>query len=324
MSANHKGALAALFAFLVFSSHDALIKQLGGSYTSFQIIFFAVLFSFPLTTLMLVQDKTSDTLIPHVPVWTFTRTIAVVIGGISAFFAFSALPLTDVYAILFSVPLLITALSVPILKETVRLRRWIAVAVGLVGVLVVLQPGSVTLTLGHGAALLAAICSAFGSVVVRKIGQQERPVVLLIYPMLGQFVLMAMALPWVYVPMTATDLALVALVAIFGHMAMRIMIKAYGMAEASIVAPMQYSQIIWATIFGALFFNELPGLNTAMGAGIIILSGLYILFRESSGSSANRPVTKTRSRAVQGTHPRIGAAIKSAEQSSPPLDSTQE
>lgn len=309
MKTKTKGILLALAGFAIFSGHDALIKMLGGTYTSFQIIFYAVLFGFPLTTLMLVQDRTSDTLFPHRPGWTFARTGAVVVSGICAFYAFSILPLAQVYAILFAVPLLITVLSVPILGEQVRLRRWFAVIVGLGGVIVVLQPGSVTLTIGHAAALVAAVGAAFASVVVRKIGSEERPVVLLIYPMLGQFALMAMAMPFVYVPMQAGDLAIVALVAVFGHIAMRIMIFAYQSAEASIIAPMQYSQILWAALFGALFFDEWPGWNTALGATIVISSGLYILFRENSGSSRIRPVTATRSRVVLGTHPRIGPAM---------------
>ncbi len=310
MSQSAKGTLIALLAFGVFATHDALIKQLGGTYTSFQIIFYAVLFGFPLTTLMLVQDKTSDTLIPHQPFWSFLRTGAVVVSSTGAFYAFSVLPLAQVYAILFATPLLITALSVPILGETVRLRRWLAVAVGLFGVLVVLDPGGLELSLGHLAAVGAATGSALASVIVRKIGRDERLVVLLIYPMLGQFLLMALFMPFVYKPMEAIDLALVAMVAIFGHVAMRLIIRAYRMAEASMVAPMQYSQILWATLFGALFFNEWPGMNVAVGAAIVIASGLYILFRESSGSSANRPVTATKSRVVPGTHPRIGAAMK--------------
>lgn len=312
MSPHLKGAVTALAAFGVFASHDALIKALGGTYTAYQIIFYAVLFSFPLTTLMLVQDRTSDTLFPHRPGWTFLRTGAVVISGICAFYAFSVLPLAQTYAILFAVPLLITALSVPILGETVRMRRWIAVLVGLGGVLVVLQPGEVELTLGHGAALVAAIGSALASVIVRKIGQEERPVVLLIYPMLGQFILMSLVMPFVYVPMQPGDLAMVALVAVLGHIAMRLMIRAYQSSEASIVAPMQYSQILWAALFGALFFDEWPGVSTAVGAGIIIASGLYILFRESRGASDNSPVTATRSRIVPGTHPRIGPALDAA------------
>lgn len=309
MTPSIKGALTALVAYGVYSSHDALIKTLGGSYTSFQIIFYAVLFSFPLTTLMLVQDRTSDTLIPHRPGWTFLRTAAVITGGICAFYAFSVLPLTEVYAILFAVPLLITILSVPILGEKVRFHRWVAVFVGLGGVLVVLQPGATELKIGHAAALLAASGSALASVIVRKIGADERPVVLLIYPMLGQFLLMSAVMPWVYVPMQPGDLVLVAMVAVLGHIAMRLMIWSYRSTEATIVAPMQYSQILWATLFGALFFNEWPGLNTAIGATIIISSGLYILFRESRGASENSPVTATRSRIVPGTHPRLGPAI---------------
>ncbi len=312
MTPASKGALLALAAFGIFATHDALIKALGETYTSFQIIFYAVLFSFPLTTLMLVQDRTSDTLYPHRPGWTFARTGAVVVAGTCAFYAFSVLPLAQVYAILFAVPLLITALSVPILGETVRLRRWIAVLVGLGGVLIVLQPGSLELGWGHAAGLVAAIGAALASVIVRKIGNEERPVVLLIYPMLGQFVLMSLVMPWVYVPMEPVALAMVALVAIFGHIAMRITIRAYQIAEASVVAPMQYSQIIWATIFGFVFFDELPNWNTALGAAVVIGSGLYILFREAKGPSENRPVTKTRSRVVPGTHPRIGPAMDAA------------
>lgn len=309
MNVNVRGALIALVAFGVFAGHDALIKQLGGTYSAFQIVFFAVLFSFPLTTLMLVQDKTSGTLIPRQPVWTVTRTIAVVIGGTGAFYAFSVLPLAEVYAILFSVPILITLLSIPLLNERIRIRRWIAIVVGLAGVLVVLQPGSVTLENGHLAALMAAFASALASVIVRKVGKSERPVVLLIYPMLGQFLLMACAMPFVYVPMAAIDLAFVALIAIFGHIAMRLMIRAYRSAEAGVVAPMQYSQILWAALFGAMFFGEFPEWTTGIGAAVIIGSGLYILLRERSGSSENRPVTATRSRVVPGTHPRVGPAM---------------
>ena len=113
--------------------------------------------------------------------------------------------------------------------------------------------------------------------------------------------------------MAAGDLALVAMVAVFGHVAMRLIIRAYRLAEASMVAPMQYSQILWATLFGALFFDEWPGLNVAIGAAVVIASGLYILFRESSGSSTNRPVTTTKSRIVSSTHPRIGPAMEIAQ-----------
>ena len=315
MSSSMKGALFALVAFGIFASHDVVVKVLGGVYSPVQTIFFSVLLSFPLVTIMLMRDATAGTLRPRHPWWTGFRTAAAVVTGLSAFYAFSVLPLAQVYAILFASPLLITILAIPVLGETVKLRRWLAVIVGLIGVLIVLRPGTTELTPGHLAALLCACCGAFAAVVVRKIGNEERPVVLMIYPMVANFVVMAMALPLVYEPMPITDLGLLAVIAVFAHIGMRFMIKAYQTGEAAIVAPMQYSQILWAAAYGLLFFDEVPDTGTAVGAGVIILSGLYIVFRESRpGLSENTPVLRTRSRPETGTSPRVGVVLKAEAQ----------
>ena len=307
---NLKGVLFALVAFAIFATHDVLIKALGGTYAAFQLIFFSTLLSFPLVTFMLMRDATSGHLRPVHPWWTSVRTLAGVVGASSAFYAFSALPLAQVYAILFAAPLLITILSIPILGEKVRLRRWLAVIVGLIGVLVVLRPGSADLSLGHAAALVAAIASAFASIVVRKIGQDERPIVLLLYPMAANFVVMAMILPFVYVPMPIEDLGMVGLISVFGFIAGLVLIAAYKAGEAAIVAPMQYSQILWASLFGWFIFGETVDRYTALGAGIIIASGLYIVLRESRGdTSKNTPVLRTRSRGDTATSFRISTFL---------------
>src|SRR6056297_1851855 len=121
MSPNIKGVLLALLAFGVFATHDVLIKTLGASYSPIQIVFFSVLLSFPLATLMLMRDAKPGTLLPVHPWWMAVRTLGAVITGVSAFYAFANLPLTQTYAILFATPLLITILSIPILGETVRI-----------------------------------------------------------------------------------------------------------------------------------------------------------------------------------------------------------
>ena len=306
MNPNVKGALYALMAFGIFSTHDVIIKVLGGSYSPVQIVFFSVLFSFPLATLFLLRDQTSGTLIPKHPYWMMARTVAAVITGFSAFYAFSVLPLAQVYAIIFASPLLITVLAIPILGEKVRLPRWIAVIVGLCGVLVVLRPGSTDLTLGHGAALAAAVGGAFASVIVRKIGREERTVVIMLYPMMANFMVMACLLPLVYVPMPIEDLGRVAVIAVFAWIAGRFLIAAYNSGEAVIVAPMQYSQILWAAVYGALFFDEVPDQGTLAGSAIIIASGLFIVLRESRSVTSGTPVLRTRSRPETGTSPRIG------------------
>ena len=301
MSSNARGALIALLAFAVFSTHDVFIKVLGGTYSPIQIVFFSVLLSFPLATLQLMRDATPGTLLPRHPWWMLVRTVAAVATGFSAFYAFSVLPLAQVYAILFASPLLITILSVPILGETVRLRRGLAVLVGLAGVFVVLRPGSTQLELGHAAALTAAVGSSLASIIVRKIGAEERPVVLMLYPMVGNFVVMGALLATVYQPMPLADLGMLAIIAILAFIAGLLVIGAYRAGEAVIVAPMQYSQILWATLYGMLFFGETPDGATILGAAIIIASGLYIVLRESRSDDSQTPVLRTRLRLETGT-----------------------
>lgn len=318
MTPNARGALFALGAFGIYSTHDVAIKVLGGIYSPIQIVFFTVLLSFPLATLMLMRDASPGTLIPKHPWWLALRTVAAVSTGITAFYAFSQLPLAQVYAIIFASPLIITVLAIPVLGEVVRVRRWLAVLIGLCGVMVVLRPGSTELTLGHAAALIAAIGGSVAAIVVRKIGSEERPVVMLLYPMVATFVVMSFLLPFVYIPMPIEHLGLLGFTALFAWIAGRMIISAYQEGEAAIIAPMQYSQIIWASIYGYVFFNETIDMPTAVGTGIIIASGMYIVLRESrSGNSANTPVLRSRSRAETGTVPRVSLYMRLTGQTPP-------
>lgn len=311
MGSNTTGALLALLAFAIFATHDVIVKILGANYSPIQIIFFSVLFGFPWVTLMLIRDASSGNLRPRHPYWTAFRTLATTLTAVSAYYAFSTLPLAQVYAILFATPLLITILAIPILGETVRIRRWVAVLVGLGGVLVVLKPGAQDLTLGHAAALVAAFGSAFASVIVRKIGKDERSVVLLIFPMMSNFVVMGALLGFVYKPMPVEHMGGIALMSLMALLGSALVIAAYKAGEAVIVAPMQYSQIIWATLFGALLFNETIERATILGAVIIIGSGLYIVLREGrANASENTPVLRTRTRTETGTSLRIGLLIR--------------
>lgn len=308
---NGKGVLLALAAFAIFATHDVIIKYLGGAYSPFQIVFFSVLFGFPLVTLMLMRDTAPGNLRPVHPVWTGLRTAAVVITASTAFYAFAVLPLAQVYAILFAAPLLITVLSVPMLGEKVGWRRGLAVLSGLGGVVIVLQPGATEFGLGHLAALVAACTGAFASVIVRKIGREERSVVLILYPMMANVALMGAVLPFVYVPMPGVDLAALVVIAALALLATSCLIRAYRMAPAATVAPMQYSQIIWATGFGLLFFGEAIEAATIIGTAVIVASGLYIVFREDSGGHSNTtPVLRTRSRVAAPAAPRVGEFVQ--------------
>lgn len=310
MNQNIKGALVALASFAIYSAHDVIIKVLGGTYSPVQVLFFSGLFAFPVAMLHLLRDSTHGTLIPVHPWWIAARTVAAVINGFCAFYAFSVLPLAQVYAILFATPLLITMLAVPMLGEPVRLRRWIAVAVGLGGVLIVLRPGQSDLELGHLAALCSAITASFAAIILRKIGRDERSVVIMLYPMTATFIVMAALLPFVYQPPPIEDLGKFALIALGGWIAGRLVISAYNTAGPIFVAPMQYSQILWAAFYGLLFFDEWPDLGTAAGSAVIIASGLFIVFRESRSADSDQPVLRSKTRPETGTTPQIVALLR--------------
>ncbi|MBN2907780.1 MAG: DMT family transporter [Rhodobacteraceae bacterium] len=281
ISANLRGAGFALAGFAVFSWHDAVVKALGAHYDAIQIVFFTVVLGFPWVTLILIRDRAGGSLWPRCPGWSALRTVAVMSTMLSAFYAFSTIPLAQTYAIIFATPLIITALSVPILGERVGPRRWAAVALGMVGVLIVLRPGGgVDLSLGHLAALVAAVSGALVAVIMRKIGNQERTVVLLLYPMLANTLVMGALLPLVYRPMSLPHLGGMALVAGGALLAMTLLIAAYRAAEAVVVAPMQYSQMLWAVALGLVFFGETPDGATLLGSCVIAASGLAVFLRE--------------------------------------------
>lgn len=308
---NLKGAALSLAAFGIYATHDVVVKYLGGTFSAVQIIFFSGLLSFPLLSVMLMGDRRDENLVPRHPWWSLLRAVSAVISGVLAFYAFSTLPLAQCYAIFFSMPLLITVMAIPMLGEKVGLHRGAAVLVGLIGVLVVLRPGQADLELGHLAALAAAVTASLGSVIVRKIGKAERSAVLMLYPMLGNVLAMGAALPFVYEPMQITDLGLMGIIALFSFLAGLLVIKAYRTAPAVIVAPMQYSQILWAALYGTLLFDESIDRFTAIGSGIIIASGIYIVLREGTPSvSGNRPVLSTRSRAETATMPRVSIMMR--------------
>lgn len=310
-SNNIKGALLSLAAFTTYASHDVVVRILGANYAPMQILFFASLLSFPLLTLMMIRDKVPANLRPIHPWWVALRSLNMVGGGLCGFYAFSVLPMAQVYSILFTVPLLITILAIPVLGERVGPHRAGAVLVGLIGVIVVVRPGSTELSLGHLSALLAAICVASQSVIARRIGNEETSIVMMLYPFAAIFLTMGIALGFVYEPMPFIDFIGMGAIAALGFVGAFFLVAAYRAGEAAIVAPMQYSQIVWATIFGLIFFNEKPDLPTFIGAGIIICSGLYIVMREAiGGASENTPVLRSRTRALAPGAYRIGPQLR--------------
>ena len=132
----------------------------------------------------------------------------------------------------------------------------------------------------------------------------------MLYPMMTNFLVMGAILPFVYKPLPVLDLGALAVMAVLAFAASLMLIAAYRNGEAAVIAPMQYSQMVWAVLFGLLLFDESVDVQTIAGSAIIIASGLYIVLRENtSDASENRPVLRTRSRPETGTVPRVGPLL---------------
>lgn len=310
-NSNLKGAAIGLLSFGIFATSDAIVKYMGASYSPFQNIFFSGLFGFPLVAMMLMSDRAEENLIPRLRGLTLLRSGLVVINALCGFYAFAKLPLSEAYPIFFSSPLLITIFAIPILGEKVGIHRGIAVVVGLIGVVVVVRPGGAHFGLGHLAALGAAVIFAVNSVLMRKIGGHERTVVIMLYPMIGNFIVSGIALPFVYKPLPIEHLGLLAAMSWTGFAGGILAIAAYRRAPAVIVAPMQYSQIIWGVIYGATIFHESHDKVTFLGTAIIIASGIYIVLREGTADvSRNRPVLGARFSQDVGQTSRLTAWLR--------------
>ncbi len=293
-----RGIGIALIAFSVFSAHDALIKSVG-SISTFQTAFFVVLFSFVPFALVVAVDPRERSFRPRLPGMVALRCLFSLSALLCGFYAFGSLPMAEAYSLLFSAPIIITVLAIPLLGERVRLIRWVAILMGMAGVLVVLQPGSTTLVPGHLAALGAAFSVACVSLVTRKIGDREHGITLMLFPMLTNLLVCGVCLYFVYEPMSGNTLAKLAAMGLLNVTGQMLMIISFRISEAQFIAPMQYSQMIWALIYGSLIFNDDINSTTLLGSAVIVLSGLLFIWRELS-SSLFKPVLQTRSMRYAG------------------------
>lgn len=197
------------------------------------------------------------------------------------FLALRDLQLAQTVTIFLSVPMLVTALAGPLLGEWAGTRRWAAILVGFVGVLIVVRPGTEVFSLPIVWSILAAATYSFYSILTRKLALRESQVSLIFYSSIFAAVLLAPpALIYAKMPQSMVEIALLASLGLFGLGGHALLVRASRLASASKVAPFVYSQLLWMTLFGFLVFGDFPDGWTLFGASIICVSGFYIMNRE--------------------------------------------
>lgn len=283
-----RGIALMLAAMAVLPFLDVLAKTLGNQGVPvLQIVWARMAFGAVLTLPFAMRIGGMRATVPDRPGMHALRA-ALLIGATGFFFqALRTLPIADALAIFFVQPLVITMFSPLILGESVGWRRWAAVGVGFVGVLVIIRPGFQTFDIGMAYALLAGASLAFYMLITRRISGHAHAMVTTFHTSLlggGMMTVLVLALGWASVtPQQWLMLLGVGFVATAGHF---LIVKAYDNAEASLLAPLGYTEMIGAVVLGWWFFGDFPDGWTFVGVGILIASAIYISMREQRRKGA--------------------------------------
>jgi drug/metabolite transporter (DMT)-like permease len=197
------------------------------------------------------------------------------------FTSLKVLPLADAAAIGFVMPLFVAVLAVPMLAERLDLSRGIAILVGLVGALLIVRPGSDVFTLYALLPVAMAICNALYQILTRKVAGQEHPLTSLVWGAIVGAVLLSAVAPYYWVtPTQAWHWVLLGIIGLLASIGHYLLIKAYDYANATLLAPFNYTVMLWAVLLGYLVFGHLPDGWSVMGMAVIVASGLYVAARQ--------------------------------------------
>ena len=274
--------VAAMACFIV---SDAAAKRLTLDHDVVQIIWVRYLFHLSAMVVLLVPFGRLSIRTARLKLQ-IGRSLFLLVATYCFVTGLSFLPMAEATTLLFLAPLLITALSVPLLGEHVGLRRWTAVIVGFVGVLIVTRPGFGVMHPAAAVVLVAALASAFYQITTRKLSSTDNAYTTLFYTAITGVVVFGVAAPFAWRPPTPLGWALMAWTGVFGGLGHLLFIKAHHLARVAVLAPFLYTQLVFAALVGFLVFGDLPDLWTVSGAVVIIASGLYVFFRERRAGGA--------------------------------------
>ncbi len=284
----------------VFSLQDLVFKGIGPGYTVHQMVFLRSLVAWPLFGALAFLESGLATLRPHRIGLILARSVLMFLAYCCYYLALVALPFAETVAIASAAPLVITALSWPLLGEKVGPRRFAAVIIGFAGVLVLLRPGASVFEPAVLLPLASACCYGLMQIIARRIGPEVSSAVMNFYAM-GVYAAISGALglaigdgrfassshpshgfmfrPWIWPP--GQDLALMAATGVIAFVGFYCLTQAYRVAQPNVVTPFEYTSLLWGTFWGYLLWSELPDATAFLGMLLILAAGLFIIYREA-------------------------------------------
>ncbi|MDK2754467.1 MAG: DMT family transporter [Gammaproteobacteria bacterium] len=280
-------------AMMMFSATDGAAKYLSSDIAPQQIIFLRFVIVLILILLFCIYRGQWNILKTTQPTLQILRGLLLAVCSLIFYFALKHLPLELCAAIGFVSPLFVTALSIPFLGERVGLRRWIAVLIGLLSVLMILRPGGVSFQLAMLLPLGSSLCWAMALVLTRLMRGSEQALTVLAWSSLvGVAAVFPLVWP-VWVTPNASQWTILILLGVFNGLGQYLVIRAFMLASASLLAPFSYSIIIWSMLIGLIIFNSFPDGITLVGTAILIAAGLYIWHREKVTNTPSTPIEAT-------------------------------
>ncbi|MGF1476319.1 MAG: DMT family transporter [Geminicoccaceae bacterium] len=283
------GILLGMAAFACFACLDATAKLLNQGYPPLQVVWMRYVGHVLVALLMAGPTHLIHVWRSAAPVQQLLRGTFLFTGTACNFIALKYLQLAVTGALNFTIPLWIAALSVPLLGEKVGIRRWLAILVGFAGVLLVIRPGTGVVHWAMFLSLATALCAALYTLMTRKLAGRDGPATSQIYVAMVGAIMATPLLAFGWRTPEGADWLLVLLPGLFGGVGHAFLVAAHDRAEASIIAPFWYSQIIWMVLFGLVLFGDVPDIWTLAGAAVVLASGLYVWYRERQlGKRAER------------------------------------
>ncbi|MDH7790874.1 DMT family transporter [Ochrobactrum sp. AN78] len=275
------GIFLAFASYAAFAVSDACVKFLDGTLSPYEIAFYgAVLGSLAIPFVKKPEDQWLDMFrTTNIKLW-LLRTLTAAMGVIGSVVAFTHLSMAEAFALIFLLPAFVTILSVIFLKEQVGWRRWSAVVIGFIGVMVVLRPGFRELSIGHLGALGAGLGGAFSIIIFRAMGKKEKRISLYTAGLVGPILICGVLMIPSYQAPSAIQWGYLAGYGLLAALANILLMLAAHRAPASAIASPQYSQMLWAILFGYFIFHDHIDLPMLIGIILITISGLFTFVRE--------------------------------------------
>jgi drug/metabolite transporter (DMT)-like permease len=280
MNTRVQGILLMAVAVLIFAILDGLAKYVMQTLPPPVAVFFRYLIALVLAMILIERTGRPAIIISRHIGLQFIRGLTLLASTVLNFIAITYLQLAQTAAISFTIPLWVCALSVPLLGEKVGIRRWIAVIIGFLGVLVIMRPGTMSFHWAMFLSIGAAFCGSIYNLATRKVGGRDRAETSLFYVGLFGSLGAVLPLPWSWQMPACVEWLLLLGMGLAGGIGHFLLIQAHRLAPASTLAPFIYTQIVWMILIGLVVFGDVPDMWTLIGAAIVIASGIFVLARE--------------------------------------------